>query len=295
MELKEDSTEKLAAVAGKPTKHYLFAEELNALANKLSEWSPKTYTERSAVFYKNNLYILNNDGLSYPFSSVNIDDEIAVNIWIKASQSFIRVESLPEALSAFADMFYVLPDNSVNFINGTEWLSVGGGSGGGSNAIHTISFSFRQSNLGGASTSWRTNGYGNAQTLYNIVPENINFDGVNNILNVPNTRAAFHLLPYNCKLVDIQNYMVGAQFYGDLDFRVIYYERNGLWSMQNYQYLGKVLMNNLGAGSTTSGIVSDLNTNTVLNKGGYVLMLWNNNNVNVQFFMGLIQPIFEKV
>lgn len=35
IELKEDSAEKIAAVAGKPTKHYLFAEEFNALVTKM--------------------------------------------------------------------------------------------------------------------------------------------------------------------------------------------------------------------------------------------------------------------
>lgn len=83
MELKEDSPEKLAAITGKPTKHYLFAHEINALANKLKEWSPTTFNERSVVFYKNDIYILNNEGVDYPFNSSNIEDEITLDKWVK--------------------------------------------------------------------------------------------------------------------------------------------------------------------------------------------------------------------
>lgn len=37
IEIKEDSAEKLAAIAGKPTKHYLFATEFNAIVEKADE------------------------------------------------------------------------------------------------------------------------------------------------------------------------------------------------------------------------------------------------------------------
>ena len=37
IELKEDSSEKLASVQGKPTKHYLFSQEFNAIVQKINE------------------------------------------------------------------------------------------------------------------------------------------------------------------------------------------------------------------------------------------------------------------
>ena len=89
IENKVDSTEKLAAISGKPSENYLLADEFNQvkdLANKngvkATSWEAGTiFTEPTCVIKDNLLYVLN-EAVTFPFTSTDFNAEITAGNWI---------------------------------------------------------------------------------------------------------------------------------------------------------------------------------------------------------------------
>ncbi|KGO89728.1 hypothetical protein [Flavobacterium suncheonense] len=113
IELKEDSAEKLAAIAGKPTKHYLFAAELNQMVEAINDLSSNPAFTEFITYLAPEL-----DGTDFSapanqewkIKGVNYTNPAAVEHVITLASS---------GLKKFV-LFVANSDNTIEMINGTE-------------------------------------------------------------------------------------------------------------------------------------------------------------------------------
>ena len=59
--------------------------------------------------------------------SVFLDKNVKIDL---DSDAFVVVNTLPDIKDAKTNIFYILPDNTLNYVSNNEWKSISGGGGG---------------------------------------------------------------------------------------------------------------------------------------------------------------------
>lgn len=91
IETKEDSAEKLAAMQGKPTKYYLFANEFNMIVNKINYLFSLGYPTLQQVTDQANGNVTNNEITAAAFKTTN-GEELSTKEWVENNNFAYRDE-----------------------------------------------------------------------------------------------------------------------------------------------------------------------------------------------------------
>lgn len=91
IETKEDSAEKLAAIQGKPTKYYLFANEFNMIVNKINYLFSLGYPTLQQVTDQANGNVTNNEITAAAFKTTN-GEELSTKEWVENNNFAYRDE-----------------------------------------------------------------------------------------------------------------------------------------------------------------------------------------------------------